>query len=91
MTREEAIQVLANFYVSNKNPKANHLCEAMYIAIRALKSEPKHGRWEFIGATTRGAAIINIYACSECGYEADTTTYCPHCGAKMDLDEVENG
>ena len=46
MTNEEAIQVLANFYVSTKDPKANHLCEAVYIAIQALKAEPvKHGRW----------------------------------------------
>ena len=47
----------------------------------------KHGYWRFIGATTRGAAIINRYSCSECGYEADTTDYCPNCGARMD--EVE--
>lgn len=44
MTREEAIQVLADFYVSTKNPRANHLCEAVYIAIQALKAELiKHG------------------------------------------------
>lgn len=47
------------------------------------EAEPKHGRWEFFGATTRGAAIINRYVCSECGYEADTTNYCPNCGARM--------
>lgn len=93
MTRDEAIQVLTNFYVSTKNPKANHLCEAVYIAIQALKSEPiKHGRWikgvdEYDG--------IEMCKCSECGYlnlecevfQLDGFRYCPNCGAKMD--EVE--
>lgn len=88
MTRDEAIQVLANFYVSTKNPKANHLCEAVYIAIQALKSEPiKHGRWIEIGHPW--------YECSECGERTAVVNlngevvwnYCPNCGARMD--EVE--
>lgn len=44
-------------------------------------AEPiKHGRWIW----------KNYYlVCSECGKENDRTDYCPNCGAKMDLDEVE--
>jgi len=83
MTREEAIQVLANFYVSTKNPKANHLCEAVYIAIQALKSEPKHGRW------IKSKKSDYHWECSNCGYGLTDyrTTYCYDCGARMD--EVE--
>ena len=100
MTRDEAIQVLANFYVSTKNPKANRLCEAVYIAIQALKNEPKHGRWikERVHNLHNGEKR-NARECSECGaiyfvYDManaidEVPRYCPNCGAKMDLDEVE--
>lgn len=88
MTRDEATQVLANFYVSTKNPMANHLCEAVYIAIQALKSEPKRGRW-----IRKESKRCYWFECSECGYPPPLdkfkrewfSEYCPNCGARMDL------
>ena len=76
MTKEKAIQVLANFYATTKNPKANHFCEAVYIAIQALRNEPKRGHWLNCGWSIR---------CSECGYDMpfSTRNYCPNCGADM--------
>ena len=86
MIREEAIKVLANFYVSTKNSKANHLCEAVYFAIQALKNEPKHGHWIVISEYPKKAE------CSYCGYPIEHELvcwwdYCPNCSARMD--EVE--
>lgn len=83
MTREEAAAVLesdAEYLYSQDEP---YNMEAYRLAIQALKSEPKHGRWD--GDT-----------CSVCGfswcdvtYEAPQTemSFCPNCGARMD--EVE--
>lgn len=105
MTREEAIQVLANFYVSTKNPKANHLCEAVYFAIQALKNVPKHGRWIYDDEAYPGGNPYGHYNCDQCGESVPhKTIYCPNCGARMfdkdtdvpdknvgKMDEVENG
>lgn len=48
-----------------------------------LDVEPvKHGHWEFIGG------YGYQYRCSECATCAERkTTYCPHCGAKMEVEE----
>ncbi len=48
----------------------------------AVKAEPvRHGRWRFEGLWGE---------CSNCGYaisvDEERTTYCPNCGAKMDLE-----
>ena len=53
----------------------------------------RHGRWE---------KQSGLYSCSECGMtcpydvQADVIeywacNYCPNCGAKMDLEEAQNG
>lgn len=64
-------------------------CEASLTAKKmpTVEAEPvRHGRWEFIGG------YGYQYRCSKCIMCADhRTNYCPNCGAKMDLDEVENG
>lgn len=58
---------------------------SIYHIDHAPTIEPKHGRW-----------IEDEYGiphCSKCGTINNTVykNYCPNCGAKMDLDEVENG
>lgn len=48
----------------------------------------KHGQWVFTEYESGDAE----YCCSECGEGVyDRPNNCPNCGAKMDLDEVENG
>lgn len=48
--------------------------------------EVRHGKWEYIGTDKHG----NVFRCSNCALRIGLdyeTTYCPHCGAKMDLEE----
>ena len=57
-----------------------------------IEAEPvKHGRW--IRPTKIGHRTFDIPHCSACdgvpcGVD-ENTNYCPNCGAKMDLEEVE--
>lgn len=82
MNKELAIKLLRSSVLGTNE----QLHEAVFMAIRALKAEPKHGRWEMYGAFTRGTLTIPIYRCSEC--KEDTNNwfwhYCPNCGARMD-------
>lgn len=54
-----------------------------------LKVEPadvapvRHGKW------THKPDVYGVVYCSECNYElhANSTSFCPNCGAKMDREE----
>ena len=47
----------------------------------------RHGKW------THKPDVYGVVYCSECNYElhANSTSFCPNCGAKMDGGEDENG
>lgn len=49
-----------------------------------IEAEPvKHGRWELVVYKPIG----HDYFCSLCNFAAcNKHSYCPHCGAKMDLE-----
>lgn len=48
-----------------------------------------HGRWELFGADKRGrGGVFNCTACNRC--RPTKSDYCPNCGAKMDLKELEH-
>lgn len=56
--------------------------------------QTKHGRWLKTGQSFVCPDKFRNYFCSVCGFELDThirqePNYCPNCGSKMDLDEVE--
>lgn len=57
----------------------------------------KRGRWLKTGQSFIFPEKFRNYFCSECLFELDKKSiraefrYCPNCGARMDLDEVENG
>lgn len=76
MTNKEAIEELKK--VDTLDMPAR-LCEAHYMAIKALEQEPKAGHW------IDHQEDRWIYAkCSECGTVHDTrTNYCPNCGCRM--------
>ena len=50
--------------------------------------EQKHGTWIPNKHMTRTPTAEN-YHCSECTQAGKRTSYCPHCGAKMKLKELE--
>jgi hypothetical protein len=59
------------------------LVDATVRAVKALREEAVHGRWEEY-------QMPHIMCCSECdwatGVQSDFN-YCPNCGAKMDLED----
>lgn len=50
----------------------------------------RHGKWNSaikMVCTYCSASSQNVFVCSACGSSTDKdTTFCPHCGASMDLD-----
>lgn len=96
MTKELAIQILRGEVLGTNE----QTYEAVFMAIKALKNEPKRGKW------IKMSDADGVYwACSECGEDIprvsdfnpqfdlfprlksiDKTNYCPHCGAKMESD-----
>ena len=66
---------------------------SLHIADNLRKMRPadvvpvRHGKW------THKPDVYGVVYCSECNYElhANSTSFCPNCGAKMDGGEDENG
>lgn len=46
-----------------------------------------HGRWEYIPGDGKFRAILICSRCRRNVGEYNRFNYCPHCGAKMDLEE----
>ena len=65
----------------------NHKCNGLH---NCGSCGTKHGKW------TTTDLSEDILICSNCGYETDLVpitngfSYCPNCGAKMDLEEQGN-
>lgn len=58
-----------------------------------VKTEPiRHGRWVHKEYKMANDESIGYSVCSECGHASwmDDYNYCPSCGCKMDLDEVND-
>jgi DNA-directed RNA polymerase subunit RPC12/RpoP len=96
MTNEEAIKEIKDASDSEVRygDKDNHYdkvmkrVEAFEMAIKALKQQPKVGKW--IRRPDRASDIE--YRCSECGkiqFADDTNelNYCCNCGSKMEVEE----
>ena len=47
----------------------------------------KHGMWEYIPSDGKFRAILICSKCKKCVGEYDRYKFCPHCGARMDLEE----
>lgn len=58
-----------------------------------IEAEPiKHGQWiESWGGIWHSCSVCGGIPPFNMRGDDIPTPYCPHCGAKMDLDEVENG
>ena len=47
----------------------------------------KHGKWEYVPTDGKFRAILICSKCKRSVGEYDRYKFCPHCGAKMDLEE----
>lgn len=82
MTNKEAIEELKK--VDTLDMPAR-LCEAHYMAIKALEQEPKTGHW-----IVHPKGIYAHLVCDRCLSNAPydcCTNYCPNCGARMESEE----
>ena len=84
--REYAVDAVLDIYCNT--PDIDLSCEkfeAAILKIQAADVAPvRHGRWLH---RKNGVAY-----CSECEVDTveDETNYCPNCGAKMDLNDLED-
>ena len=57
-------------------------------AIKTVDAVPvRHGRWEYVPGDGKFRAILICSRCRRNVVEYNRFNYCPHCGAKMDLEE----
>ena len=66
-------------------------CETVLRTLPDLPSaeqERKTGKWVKTGQSFVYPDKFRNYMCSECGYDIEKTkyNYCPHCGAKMEVE-----
>lgn len=74
----------------------SHCFEVKYLAIKALRQEPKTGHWIMpVSDDGMSEPICYQVRCSECGFDLDPQTwhmelhqygadkYCPNCGCRM--------
>lgn len=98
LATEEIIKILQELWKYKETDKYTEaeIRQALEMAIKALKQEPKTGHWikhnESITLLT-GTTITGGVVCSECGYKTHNKThviigcpykYCPNCGSKME-------
>lgn len=53
--------------------------------------EVKHGRWANLGGDEWCCTCCGFVITTEGAWEEPAEKYCSYCGAKMDLEEKENG
>lgn len=86
------IEVIDNELFSTKSRKCY---EKMRVRKQpTIDAEPvRHGRWIELKTYDEDGYYVFEYKCSECKYiePFGVSNYCPNCGAKMDLEEGENG
>lgn len=87
-----------------RNPKMDgqemHIIAACHMLGEMIDDETTYayrersGKWSYFPSVQSG--VLGKWKCSECGHFVENGSdrnYCPHCGAKMDLednDEVNN-
>ena len=101
MNKELAISILRGDVLGTN--EQTH--EAVFMAIKALKAEPvRHGKWikmsdadgHYYACSECGEELYREWSFDR-DYDLfpkkktiDKTHYCPNCGCKMDLDEVND-
>lgn len=83
--RDRLVEILKNVNVIEMPTETFTETLADHLIANDVRIE-RHGEWEYIGTDKHG----NVFRCSYCALRIGLdyeTTYCPHCGAKMDLEE----
>lgn len=87
MTKEEAIRELNTFKIGAKSELGE---TALEMAIKALEQEPKIGHREWVSYGIH--PDIGNWHCSQCRtiipYLPRVYKYCPHCGVRLEDEEV---
>lgn len=94
ISRKAAVKIAQKYGLANGSALGRHtgLADCIAIEIEGLPAadvEPvRHGRW-----IDNGIPESVLSGCSICGYScgAYTFNYCPNCGAKMDLEDENDG
>lgn len=70
----------------------------IYDVIQAIENEPtadvqevRHGKWAHLGGDEWCCTCCGFVITTEGAWEEPAEKYCSYCGAKMDLEEKENG
>lgn len=89
---------MTEIQVIREDEKATAILKAIRLIDEGAELAPVvHGRWiglEYDGYAD-GLPVYDLWGCSECGEEfcgedvPENYTYCPLCGAKMDLEDAD--
>ena len=81
MNKELAINLLRGSVLGTNE----QLHEAVFMAIKALKTEPKHGQWNNIKISVSDNSSAECSLCGAIVHNnfSNVINYCPNCGADM--------
>ena len=84
MTKEEAIQILADLIDSPFLHTWEKQNKALHMAIEALSAERPKGEWQKVDEQPYFRKHFDNVCCSICHYKGmKKYNYCPNCGARM--------
>ena len=91
--RESAIKSLLNDSPEQVGYSREDAADCIRYMDAADVAPVRHGRWVKMD-TTGLLAVEPVWNCSSCGYPVGVSVvgskYCPNCGAKMDLNDLED-
>lgn len=84
LTKEEA-------YKNGYNQALKDSYESIEAAYQnGLKDAVKHGKWKLLDSGNSICNVCNFMTVHVWDFDS-SLSFCPHCGAKMDLEELNNG
>lgn len=87
ISRKVVIEALRNHYEVN-NAVQNSTMDECVMLVKNIPSAGRYSKWskEFLLSTSGGTYAV--FRCLKCSMASQwPTTYCPSCGAKMEVDE----
>lgn len=91
--KETAIKSLLNDCLGQVSYSREDAADCIFWLDTADVAPVRHGKWVKMD-TTGLLAVEPVWNCSSCGYPVGVSVagskYCPNCGAKMDLNDLED-